>query len=166
MTGVTETQWQRRLLEHLRFLAEEALAPDLFDRLVARLYEDWPCAIAILSYEPDQQFSNQGATWGFDEALLHQFRLHYYTVNPYPEVVVAHGLLNATANIETYFPRPRLWKTEYYNDFMRPQCLEHVMALSIDLGRSVTMSVVIGQYVQRRLHASVRRRSIPQGIGA
>ena len=33
-------------------------------------------------------------------------------------------------------------------------------------GRREFMSVVIGQYVQRRLHASVSRRSMPQGRGA
>ena len=36
----------------------------------------------------------------------------------------------------------------------------------IALGRFVTMSVVMGQYVQRRLQASVSSRSMPHGGGA
>ena len=43
------------------------------------------------------------------------------------------------------------------------------MALPVGMnadGRRDFMSVVIGQYVQRRLQASVRRRSMPHGNGA
>ncbi len=139
--NVTENQWQRRLLEHLNFLAENALKPDLLERFTDRLHDDWRCSIAILSYEAGQQLSSEGIIRDFDQALVLQFREHYYALNPYPAIVERNGLLNATVSLAPYFSRPKLWKTEYYNEFMRPQCLEYVMALSIDFGGGARTSV-------------------------
>jgi DNA-binding CsgD family transcriptional regulator len=130
----TESQWQRRLLDHLVFLTEEALAPDLLDQFAGRLHEDWPCSIGILSYDAGQKVTNRAAVRDFDEASMRAFRDHLYALNPYPAIVEERGLLNRTVAFEIYLSRPKLWKTDYYNLFMRPQCLEHVMGLSIDLG--------------------------------
>jgi DNA-binding CsgD family transcriptional regulator len=134
LTRVTESQLQRRLLDHLAFLAEEALAPELLDQFAGRLHEDWNCSVGILNYDPGQLVTNRAFTRDFDESCVEAFRDHLYALNPYPAIVEERRLQNRTVSFDVYLSRPKLWKSDYYNLFMRPQCLEYVMGLSIDLG--------------------------------
>jgi hypothetical protein len=117
---MTERQWERRLIEHARFLAEAALSDTLFEELVRRALEDYPGHIALIRYDSEGRMLGCPIACGGVEERLPQYATHFYRVNPYPEIVLEQGLKNCTAIMSRYLSRPRLWQTEYYNDFLLP----------------------------------------------
>jgi hypothetical protein len=47
----SESHWEKRLFGHAQFLADEALAPDLFQRFAERFSADNPVTFAFLNYD-------------------------------------------------------------------------------------------------------------------
>ena len=126
-----ETERRKRLLGHVRFLAEEALAPNLFRRFVERLTRDHPCRIGLLNYDGRLRLLPEGAVNDMDERDLTQYRSHFSRLNPYPRLMAKHGLMDRTVRLSDYLSPADLEKTEYYNDFMRPLGHKHTLSLSI-----------------------------------
>lgn len=127
----TEGRWERRLLGYAQLAAEDALSPSLFDSVAHRLYEDYPGHVALLRYDPEGRLVGAPAACGDISATLEPYQRHYYRLNPYPAIVRARDLSNSTAIMSRYLPRTALWKTPYYNEYLRPLSVEYVIGMSM-----------------------------------
>lgn len=128
---ISERQWEQRLLGYAGLLADQALSDSLFDQLTDRMYEDWPGHTALIRYDGAGRMEGSPVARGEVERGLQQYQDYYYGLNPYPKIVREHDLSDRTVIMSRYLPRPRLWKGEYYNDFLRPLSVEYVIGMSV-----------------------------------
>jgi DNA-binding CsgD family transcriptional regulator len=129
----SEGQWERRLLQYARQIAEQALEPDFFPVLAGMIREDFsPPAVAVLEYDGAGQLTDSRFIVQ-DRALATAYTEYFHTVNPYPGAVTRYGLENASTTFEAVLPRKELAKTEYWNDFLRPFDVPNILGLSVSL---------------------------------
>jgi DNA-binding CsgD family transcriptional regulator len=127
---MTERQWERRLIDHARFLAVSALSETLFDEFLQRVHEDYPGHVAMIRYDPNGTMHGAPMACGEVATRLNDYMSHYYRLNPYPAIVARENLGDSTAIFSRYLPRARLWKTEYYDGFLRPLSVEYTIGMS------------------------------------
>lgn len=135
---VSEAQWTRRVLEIATFLAEEALADDFLERLLATLSEDFPAMSAVLDYDAYER-RTEVVPWNLDQSGVRAYCDHYHAVNPFAHAIVGYRLIDRTFAGSRWVDQHKYVHSEYYNDFVRPQGQRYFMAMSIgypDRGRT------------------------------
>jgi DNA-binding CsgD family transcriptional regulator len=127
---VSEAQWQRRVVELATFLAEQALARDVFERFLGMLADDMPASSAVMDYDAHER-RTEFVTWRVDSSAMRAYSEHYHAINPFAHAILNDRLYNGTF-IGSRWVDPRgLLRTEYYDGFMRPRGEQYFIALSI-----------------------------------
>lgn len=145
-TRLSEAKWERRLLGYASLLADAALEPDLFSRLVDRLKEDYPVIIGMLGYDASMKFSGEAAFANVEAAYQRSYSQHFAQVNPYPRVVKENQIQDKTVFLSRFLPPSGLRKTEYFNDFLRPVGGgEYLLALSVEMPGFGRTSLTLGR---------------------
>jgi len=127
---VSEAQWTRRVLELATFLAEEALAPDLFERFLAMLGSDLPATSAVLDYDSHEQ-RTEFVTWRLELDAMRAYSEHYHSINPFAFSILANRLYNGTYIGSQWVDQWAYLRSEYYNEFVRPRGERYFMAISL-----------------------------------
>jgi DNA-binding CsgD family transcriptional regulator len=126
----SESQWRRRVLELATFLAEEALAPDLFERFLAMLGEDVPATSAVLDYDAHEN-RTEFVTWRLDASAMRAYSQHYHAINPFAHAILRHRLVNGTYIGSHLVDDKTYLRSEYYDGFVRPRGERYFLAISI-----------------------------------
>lgn len=127
---LSQSAWRRRVLELATFLAEEALANDLFARFLAMLARDFPGSSGVLDYNAQEQ-RTEFVTWEVDSSAKNAYNSHFHAINPFREAILKQRLYNVTFIGSRRVDSRALMKSEFYNDWMRPQGDRYFMAMSI-----------------------------------
>lgn len=131
--AVTEGYWRRRLLEIATFLTEEALSSDLLERLLTMIARDLPGQSALLDYEPNEQ-RIEFAGYGFDDTAKRAYEAHFHSVNPISRSLLQYQLFNRTFVASRWLDRDTFFRTEFYNDWLRPRGERYALVMSIGYG--------------------------------
>lgn len=134
--------WQKRLLDYAYLCAEEALEPAFFDECVKMLADDYDTIVAIIDYDASGRLQSIHQS-GLSEQTLAAYVAHYYRTNIYAQAIERLHLENVTTTFEGYIAAGELHRTEYYNDFLRPLRVEHVLALGISGQGAARTSVTL-----------------------
>lgn len=126
----SECAWSKRLLDYAYLCAEDALEPEFFDECVAMLIRDYDTGVAILDYDGTGDVTSVYQS-GLTKEQVGEYQRYYYRLNLFANAVQRYHLQNETASFERYVPAIALHASEYYNDFLRPLRVEHVLALSL-----------------------------------
>jgi DNA-binding CsgD family transcriptional regulator len=146
--SMTERQWERRLLGYASLAAEEALSDSLLERVAKRVNEDYPGHVAFIRYDSQGRLEHTPVASGGVAGVTDAYERHWVRLNPYPGIVEQNDLGNRTAIMSRFLPRAKLWKTDYYNAFLRPLCVEYIIGMSMrfaDRSR-VSLSIYRGDH--------------------
>ena len=76
---------------------------------------------------------------GIDHGALHHYRRYYWQIDPFYRVFAARkpqGVLDVLTT-EDVVPFRELTRTEYYNDFLKPQSIHHQMTIHLKSDKQV-----------------------------
>jgi DNA-binding CsgD family transcriptional regulator len=76
---------------------------------------------------------------GIDNGALHHYRRYYWRIDPFYRIFASqkpHGVLDVLTT-EDIVPFRELTRTEYYNDFLRPQSIHHQMTIHLKSDKQV-----------------------------
>lgn len=128
--GWSERAWDKRLLDYAYLCAEDVLEPTFFDECVEMLVRDYDTIVGLLRYDSTAKaplICQRGCT----ERAIHDYQVHYYRLNVFANAVQRYHLEDRTTTFKQYVSDNELHGSEYYNDFLRPVRVEHVLALSL-----------------------------------
>jgi hypothetical protein len=86
-----------------------------------------------LEIEPDKP-STPSSTFGIDPSFLKLYEEHYHPINVQRTEGAHLFAPGAVLSSEQTCPNEVLLPTEYYNDFLRPQKLRHVLGAFVHIG--------------------------------
>ncbi|MDQ1902725.1 hypothetical protein RAH32_20090 [Paracoccus sp. WLY502] len=159
-------------------MSHDALPPDateLIDHLYAALFNEAPwqdfvtrsCGLmpngkAVLFFH--NKASGAGAmslTGGLDEGMVKNFNDYYHEINPW----VNHAMerpLGKVMQADEMLPREVLKRTEFYQDYLRPQDIETGLGVTLhrDAGLHVFFSIVSADVTQEQLEQARRSMTL------
>lgn len=125
--------WRRRVLELAEFLANEVVAPDVFERFLQMLSRDFPGSSALLDYDATEE-RTEFASCNVDVSARRAYSAHFHAVNPFTEAVLRHQLYNGAFRGSLWVNDRSLLRSEFYNDWMRPRGDRYFLVLSVGFG--------------------------------
>ena len=125
--------WRSRLLDYATLFTEEVLSPDLVPELERMIRQDFHGSPAILEYDRAGNLLTQNTIAAVPPAAARAYYSHFHRVNPAPAEVVRRNLLNDAYVLSELVGRERLARTEYFNEFLRPNHIEHMVGFSTAL---------------------------------
>jgi DNA-binding CsgD family transcriptional regulator/uncharacterized protein YlaI len=132
---VSERLWERRLLGHVKFLAENALAPNLFRDLADRFAEEQPILFAFLSYDRRMKLLPEVGLRDVVRHDMEPYFQYFAPLNPFTKVMKRDRLLDATVVLSHHLSVEELLKTEYWDGFMRPRGEKYALSMSLRSSR-------------------------------
>jgi DNA-binding CsgD family transcriptional regulator len=104
---------------------EAALSPHLWHDFVDRIEAIYPdLTVMLFSHESGGAGANLSIVANYPEAALRDYAAHYFSNSPYVDFVPGNAVGLPTRS-ETIISEQELFRTEHYNDFMRPHQLGH-----------------------------------------
>lgn len=137
----SEASWNARLVEYAARFAEEALSPDFLQQITAMVTEDFGGVGGVLEYNASHELTAAGTL--FDKEWERAYTDHFHSLNPFAQLVRAKQLQNTIADFQQFLPTQRLVRTEYFNDFMRPQGVSDVVGMSVAVEGAGRMSISV-----------------------
>lgn len=143
----SDASWNARLVEYAVRFAEEALSPDFLERINAMIEEDFGGVGGVLEYDASCRLIGAGTY--LDERWRNAYTDYFHQKNPFAQIVEKRGLRNATADFQQFLPPHSLARTEYFNDFMRPQRVTEAVGMSVGVEGEGRMSISVYRGPQR-----------------
>jgi DNA-binding CsgD family transcriptional regulator len=104
---------------------EAALDPRLWQDLVHRIEAIYPeLTIAMFSHETGGSAEDLSVLVNYPEAALRDYAAHFFTCSPYVDFV-PRNTVGRPVMTEAIISDAELFRTEHYNDFMRPHGIGH-----------------------------------------
>lgn len=102
---------------------EAALDPCLWQRLVDRIEAIYPeITVALFSHESHVPSAALNIRANFSEAALRDYAAYHFSTSPYVDFVPRNGV-GQPVRTEAIIRDEELFRTEHYNDFMRPHLI-------------------------------------------
>lgn len=104
---------------------EAALDPGLWRQFVERIEAVYPdLTIMLFSHENRDTAAELSIVVNYPEAALRDYAAHYFSNSPFVDFV-PRNRIGLPTRTETIIGEAELFRTEHYNDFMRPHRLGH-----------------------------------------
>lgn len=147
-SSMTARQWERRVLSHGSFMAENALSDGFLRELVERIGADYPGRLGLLRYDGAKRLLPEPVARYIDEDNLRAYKSYFKDLNPFVKVVEDNALEDKTYVMSRYIGRAALWKTEYYGEFLRPMSVEYTAGMSFRMpdGARISLSIYRGDH--------------------
>jgi DNA-binding CsgD family transcriptional regulator len=129
----TTDVWRSRLLDYATLFIEEALSSDLLPELERMIRRDFRGRPVIFEYDRSGALLTDATLAAVPPSAIQAYHAYFHLTNPLPGEVMRKSLLDRAYILSEQVGRERLERTEYFNDFLRPNRIENVMGFSTAL---------------------------------